>query len=154
MKPDSQLTRGARPGSPLAQLCAMGLLALAAAGCSKNAALFGAGGASGAAGAAIGNGGTPGVSGAGGHGLVDGLDGQGLSGAPGSESPADAGAGSLDPLDPYTLPPSVSYADGGVVSCGSTPCACNNGVDDDADGKPDGFDEECTGALDDDEGTF
>src|SRR5690606_26909529 len=40
-----------------------------------------------------------------------------------------------------------------VELCGGT-CACSNGVDDDGDGKVDGFDEECTGAADDDEGTF
>jgi hypothetical protein len=37
--------------------------------------------------------------------------------------------------------------------CGGT-CQCGNGVDDDGDGKTDGFDEECTGIADDDEGTF
>jgi hypothetical protein len=33
-------------------------------------------------------------------------------------------------------------------------CQCGNGIDDDGDGKIDGFDEECTGAADDDEGSF
>jgi hypothetical protein len=41
-----------------------------------------------------------------------------------------------------------------VVMCGSEPCQCNNGVDDDGDGVGDGFDAECTGALDDDESSF
>jgi hypothetical protein len=38
--------------------------------------------------------------------------------------------------------------------CGNSPCACNNGVDDDGDGTVDGFDVECTGGLDDDESSF
>lgn len=33
-------------------------------------------------------------------------------------------------------------------------CVCSNGLDDDGDGLIDGFDPECTGALDDDEGSF
>jgi hypothetical protein len=37
--------------------------------------------------------------------------------------------------------------------CGGN-CACSNGTDDDGDGKIDGFDPECTGPLDNDEGTF
>jgi hypothetical protein len=52
------------------------------------------------------------------------------------------------------LPPSVTVSEAGEVLCGTSLCACNNGVDDDGDGKGDGFDEECTGALDNDEGTF
>jgi hypothetical protein len=46
--------------------------------------------------------------------------------------------------------------DGGVVSklCGGNGCACSNGIDDDGDGQIDGFDTECTGPLDNDEGTF
>lgn len=38
--------------------------------------------------------------------------------------------------------------------CGDHACACDNAVDDDADGLSDGFDPECTGASDDDERTF
>jgi hypothetical protein len=38
--------------------------------------------------------------------------------------------------------------------CGTEGCQCSNGIDDDGDGQIDGFDAECTGALDDDEGTF
>jgi hypothetical protein len=41
---------------------------------------------------------------------------------------------------------------GGNVLCES--CTCSNGMDDDGDGLVDGFDPECTGALDDDEGSF
>jgi len=41
---------------------------------------------------------------------------------------------------------------GGAGSIGST--QCSNGVDDDGDGNSDGFDAECTGPFDNDEGTF
>jgi hypothetical protein len=66
-----------------------------------------------------------------------------------SEADDDAsGTGSVD------LPPSVSMAATGTLLCGSAPCACNNGIDDDGDGTADGFDIECTGAIDDDESSF
>lgn len=38
--------------------------------------------------------------------------------------------------------------------CGDAACACDNGLDDDDDGLIDGLDPECTGARDNDEGTF
>lgn len=44
--------------------------------------------------------------------------------------------------------------DGGMVQCGDGPCACDDGMDNDGDGLIDGFDPECTGPFDDDEGTF
>jgi hypothetical protein len=65
-----------------------------------------------------------------------------------STSAADAGNGSID------LPPSVSMTMNGVLLCGDSPCQCNNGIDDDGDGTVDGFDIECTGAIDDDESSF
>lgn len=99
------------------------------------------GAASGAAGAPQGPGSL------GGYGFVDDLD--AVAGSGGAVMGWDAGV-----LDPYVLPPSLSIGDAGVVSCGTAPCACNNGIDDDGDGKIDGFDEECTGAIDDDEGSF
>lgn len=40
------------------------------------------------------------------------------------------------------------------AQCGDQACACDNGVDDDNDGLSDGFDPECTGASDNDEGSF
>jgi hypothetical protein len=128
---------------------ALAAFSFALSGCSsKGGSLFddvhpaaGAGGAS--------AGGAP-LSGTGGYVFVDDLDSAGAAGTGGAASgSADAGA-----LDPYVLPPSVTLGEAGDVLCGSSLCACNNGVDDDADGKSDGFDEECTGALDDDEGTF
>jgi len=42
----------------------------------------------------------------------------------------------------------------GTDLCGDSGCACSNGVDDDGDGLVDGFDPECTGPYDNDEGTF
>lgn len=44
--------------------------------------------------------------------------------------------------------------DGGVAYCGAHICACSNGIDDDGDGLADGWDSECTGPFDDDEGSF
>ena len=38
--------------------------------------------------------------------------------------------------------------------CGDVGCACSNGIDDDGDGLVDGFDPECTGPFDNDEGSF
>jgi len=130
---------------------ALAVLCLALSACSsKKQGLFDDGPSSaGTGGAAAGNG--PGsLNGNGGFGFVEDLDDGGSSGMGGSASgAADAGA-----PDPYVLPPSVTLGEAGEVMCGSSLCACNNGVDDDADGKSDGFDEECTGALDNDEGSF
>lgn len=55
----------------------------------------------------------------------------------GTSSTGSGGATAGDPLD----------------LCGGT-CQCGNGIDDDGDGNIDGFDAECTGAADDDEGSF
>ncbi|MDB4985095.1 MAG: hypothetical protein JWN04_273 [Myxococcaceae bacterium] len=61
----------------------------------------------------------------------------------GGRGPAvtDAGAG-------------FSIDDAGVVYCGSAPCACSDGRDNDGDGYVDGFDPECTGASDNFEDSF
>lgn len=40
------------------------------------------------------------------------------------------------------------------ILCNNKACACNNEIDDDADGVIDGFDPECTGPFDDDESSF
>lgn len=42
----------------------------------------------------------------------------------------------------------------GQVLCGDIPCACSDGIDNDGDGLIDGFDPECTGPYDNDEGSF
>jgi len=73
------------------------------------------------------------------------------AGAPGGS--ADAGA-SATPDPSSSLPPSVSMTPAGQLLCGNHACACNNGIDDDGDGKIDGFDGECTGGIDDDESSF
>lgn len=103
-----------------------------------------------------GAGGTSGLlNGAGAYGFLDGMDPTGRSAGSAGTSGASGGLSDAGPaLDPYVLPPSVVLSDAGVALCGSGACACNNGIDDDGDGKLDGFDEECTGALDNDEGTF
>jgi hypothetical protein len=43
---------------------------------------------------------------------------------------------------------------GGADWCADGGCICSNGLDDDGDGLIDGLDPECTGATDNDEGTF
>jgi hypothetical protein len=47
-----------------------------------------------------------------------------------------------------------STGTGGSDWCSSGGCICANGLDDDGDGLVDGLDPECTGPLDNDEGTF
>lgn len=54
-------------------------------------------------------------------------------------------SGSLDPG--WAIPDEL-------MLCEGEPCQCANGIDDDGDGEIDGFDLECTGANDNDEGTF
>jgi hypothetical protein len=41
-----------------------------------------------------------------------------------------------------------------LITCDGKPCACNDGIDNDKDGVTDGFDAECTGPFDGDEGSF
>jgi hypothetical protein len=55
--------------------------------------------------------------------------------------------------DSSTLPMPRTDA-GPAARCGDGPCACDDGLDNDADGLIDGLDPECTGALDEDEATF
>jgi len=56
-------------------------------------------------------------------------------------------------LDPREAPDAAAGPlDGAPCVAGTT--QCTNCVDDDGDGDVDGFDVECTGAIDDDEGTF
>jgi hypothetical protein len=62
----------------------------------------------------------------------------------------DAGAGH----ETTRLPRNVTVGADGRFYCGAELCQCNNGIDDDGDGKIDGDDVECTGALDNDEGSF
>jgi hypothetical protein len=71
----------------------------------------------------------------------------------GDPSPDPAAQASADP-SAVGLPGSVSMTASGTLLCGSHVCLCNNGIDDDGDGAIDGFDAECTGGIDDDEGSF
>jgi hypothetical protein len=49
--------------------------------------------------------------------------------------------------DGWDIPPEL-------LLCGDRACACADGMDNDGDGTADGFDTECTGPNDDDEGSF
>jgi hypothetical protein len=84
-------------------------------------------------------------------GLADDAPGEQGSSELANTSGAAGGTSGTDALD---LPGSITVDPAGVLVCGTEPCQCNNGVDDDGDGTTDGFDVECTGAIDDDEGTF
>ena len=82
----------------------------------------------------------------------DGSSGDGSSGDGSSGRGSTAGSGAGGSMSGGGL------VDGGTASdplalCGG-PCACADGMDNDGDGVTDGFDAECTGAADDDEGTF
>jgi hypothetical protein len=75
------------------------------------------------------------------------------AGTSGSESLA-GGSSPDDPSEPAT---GGTQADSGAATkldCGAEGCECTNGLDDDGDGLVDGFDPECVGAYDNDEGTF
>lgn len=65
----------------------------------------------------------------------------------------DADSAEGAPADATVDSPFVTN-DAGRVLCDGTPCACDNGEDDDGDGLTDGNDPECTGPYDDDESSF
>ena len=90
-----------------------------------------------------------------GDGTADG-DGTGDGTGDGGGMSADAGAG--DQLSTPDNPTGI-IDDGWTVPdelklCGDRACQCADGEDNDGDGTADGFDTECTGPNDDDEGTF
>jgi hypothetical protein len=92
---------------------------------------------------ADGTGATSGSLGFGGDGLIVGGDGPISSGGTTGNGGTTGTAGST--------------ATGGTLAtdlCGGEGCICSNGKDDDGDGLVDGFDPECTGPLDNDEGSF
>jgi hypothetical protein len=78
----------------------------------------------------------------GGSGSSSGSSGSGSSGNGGSTTTGGGGIG------PGTDGTNV------LALCDTGACACEDGVDNDSDGELDGFDTECTGPNDDDEGTF
>lgn len=90
------------------------------------------------------------------------IDGDDDTAAPGSELDAGVAAD----LDASVAPTPVDVPGDGFVTvgttdagtfeilCGSATCACADGEDNDGDGLSDGFDSECTGPFDNDEGTF
>lgn len=70
-----------------------------------------------------------------------------------ASTPGDGGTATdvgpqLDSSSPFDI------NDAGMVDCGGSPCACDNGIDDDGDGLIDGLDPECTGPYDNDEESF
>jgi hypothetical protein len=69
---------------------------------------------------------------------------------------ADPAAPDADPLAPDAAPPGTPDAPPAPPGCSTAPGStqCNNCLDDDQDGLADGFDPECTGAEDQDEGSF
>jgi hypothetical protein len=86
--------------------------------------------------------------------------GTGSGGEAGSGSASSSGSGSGGATSGAG---NAAIGDGGLIDgasasdplalCGGA-CACGDGIDNDEDGVTDGFDAECTGAADDDEGTF
>jgi len=104
------------------------------AGQAGDGALAGSGGSgasgSGATGGAISVGGTAGAA----------ANGSGATGGTSATGGASATGG--------------TSATGGAAGLGTGTTACDNGIDDDGDGLIDGLDPECTGAFDNDEGSF
>jgi hypothetical protein len=87
-----------------------------------------------------GTGGGSAASGGAGSGVDGGSSAAGGTTAVGGGASAVAGAGGLASL--------------ATALCGTSTCLCADGIDNDGDGLVDGFDPECTGPLDNDEGTF
>jgi hypothetical protein len=77
--------------------------------------------------------------------------------APAGDSSGLPGSVSVAPIVlPNKAGITVSTSDAGVLTvlCDGVACACDDGIDNDGDGTVDGFDAECTGPFDADEGTF
>ncbi len=88
------------------------------------------------------------------QGGTQGDDGTGGGGGDAGSDVTDMGGGSN--LDSGMLPDvPFDINDMGQIICKhGEPCACSDGIDNDGDGVVDGFDSECTGPFDDDEGSF
>ncbi len=80
----------------------------------------------------------------------------GIAGAAEAGVAGSGGSGGTGGTAPDAAMPAIdaSMADGGGARCGGAICACDDGMDSDADGLADGFDPECTGPLDNDESSF
>jgi len=63
-------------------------------------------------------------------------------------------AGTVGPGTPIDGSVPFPFNDAGQVLCGTSPCACSDGLDQDADGLIDLSDPECVSAWDNDEATF
>jgi hypothetical protein len=89
-----------------------------------------------------------------GDGIADGVDtdGDGTVDEPLPSSSGSDGDGGTALADGGGAPFPVS--DAGQVLCGSAPCACSNGLDDDHDGLSDLADPECVSSWDNDEGSL
>ena len=83
----------------------------------------------------------------------DGASGDGAGGSSGGGSGSGSGSGSTSGGADGGAPTDGPTASDPLELCGGA-CACADGIDNDDDGVTDGFDAECTGASDDDEGTF
>lgn len=74
--------------------------------------------------------------------------GTGTSGPNNGTSNNGTNAGSNTGTSPFEM------NEQGQVLCGDVACECSDGIDNDGDGVTDGFDAECTGPYDNDEGSF
>jgi hypothetical protein len=103
------------------------------------------------------DGGVIGGGGSGNGGAGNGTSGNGSGGDGTGTGDGDSGVDPSFPDGSVGAPtfPDFFFGDSGLAACTGDGCPqCANGVDDDGDGKIDGFDEECTGPADDDEGSF
>lgn len=97
-----------------------------------------------------------GSGGSGGSGDGDG-DGDGTGGSASGDGDGDGDV--VDGGQAFNPDGSTLFPDGGMIPdelllCGGVSCVCLDGIDNDGDGEVDGFDTECTGANDNDEGSF
>lgn len=76
------------------------------------------------------------------------------SGTSDADSPSPPSANGAPDADMLPRPPLSDASSAPVAMCGAVACACNDGLDNDRDGQPDGQDLECTGPFDNDEATF
>jgi len=78
----------------------------------------------------------------------------GKDAAAATDSGADASTADATTASPTDSGSPFTTNDAGAVLCGADVCSCNDGEDNDGDGLVDGFDPECTGPYDNDEGSL